>query len=201
MLTEEQVKNNKERFIALIRSITREGADIDALVNKLESSDFFTAPASTIYHSAYNGGLCAHSLNVYDNLCNLINMKFPQDCPYTSDNIVITALLHDISKMNFYEVAERNSKDENGNWIKVPYIKVRDNEDRFLYCTHELNSLYMVKAFIPLTLEEEVAIANHHCNTNNGNINSDQSAIMNRYSLLTLLHTADILATFVDEAK
>ena len=46
-------------------NITRPGSErlLEYLLS--ENSDFFTAPASTKYHSAYEGGLCQHSINVY----------------------------------------------------------------------------------------------------------------------------------------
>ena len=56
---------DKEEFISIFKEkITREGADklLDFLENR---SDFFTAPASTRYHNAFEGGLLRHSLNVY----------------------------------------------------------------------------------------------------------------------------------------
>ena len=60
MLTPEQIEKNKLEFIELVRSIHREGMDTESLIKKLENSDFFVAPASTIYHNAYDGGLCEH---------------------------------------------------------------------------------------------------------------------------------------------
>lgn len=47
---------NKERFIELLRSTKREG--IEKLIDFLEKTDFFTAPASTRFHSSYEGGDC-----------------------------------------------------------------------------------------------------------------------------------------------
>ncbi len=94
------LEENKARFIELIRGIKRECADIEGLIKKLESSDFFEAPASTKYHSSIKGGLCLHSLNVYDNLRCLVKMKFG-DVPFTvydEDSIRIVSLLHDIAK-------------------------------------------------------------------------------------------------------
>ena len=58
MLTEERIEQNKQTFIGLINSITRDGARKSELISKLENSDFFTAPASTKYHAIYAGGLC-----------------------------------------------------------------------------------------------------------------------------------------------
>jgi 23S rRNA maturation-related 3'-5' exoribonuclease YhaM len=58
---------SKEKFIEIYnRCIKREGAD--KLLEYLMSpqSDFFTAPASARFHSSYEGGLCDHSINVYE---------------------------------------------------------------------------------------------------------------------------------------
>ena len=55
----------REEFIEIYQAqITRPGAD--ALLEYLEhKSDFFTAPSSTRFHGCYEGGLCEHSVNVY----------------------------------------------------------------------------------------------------------------------------------------
>ena len=53
----------KEEFLMLLRSVNREG--MDELINFIEKSDFFKAPASTRFHGSNEGGLLEHSLNVY----------------------------------------------------------------------------------------------------------------------------------------
>ena len=54
----------KEEFLTLLRSVNREG--IEDLINFLEKSDFFKAPASTRFHGDHEGGLVEHSLKVYE---------------------------------------------------------------------------------------------------------------------------------------
>ena len=76
MLTPEQIESNKIEFLKLIAEINIDGADTQGLVDFLDSSDFFTAPASTQYHANYKGGLCEHSLKVYKNLVTLYNHYF-----------------------------------------------------------------------------------------------------------------------------
>lgn len=202
MLTEEQISENKQEFISLIRKINREGALIEDLIKQLENSDFFVAPASTQFHCNYKGGLCKHSLNVYKELKSLVEIKYPENtCPIEEDSIIITGLLHDISKMNFYETSTRNVKDESGAWIQVPFIKIKEAKDRFIYATHGANSEYLVGRFIPLKLEESVAIINHMGGKEQGSngFDSTMSEIFNKYPLAILLHSADMLATFFDE--
>lgn len=214
MLSSEQIEKNREEFISLIKQVNREGASIDSLLQKLDSSDFYTAPASTQYHSAFRGGLCQHSLNVYKQLKKLIEAEFPKfeadesgemkeidnyKAPYSDETLIIAALLHDLSKMNFYEVSTRNVKDENGQWTQVPFIKVREAHDRFIYSDHGSNSEYMVGRFIPLMLEESVAIIHHMGWSDDHTDAKTISEIFNRYPLAMYLHLADVLATFKDE--
>ena len=71
-MDETKLEQNQEKFIEIFNQyITREGADnlLDWLIN----SDFFTAPASSKFHSAYEGGLCEHSLNVFDRFLTSIS--------------------------------------------------------------------------------------------------------------------------------
>ena len=66
----------KERFVEIYQThIRREGADklLEYLLSP--ASDFFHAPASTRFHSAYEGGLAQHSLNVYDCLCDYLKRE------------------------------------------------------------------------------------------------------------------------------
>ena len=57
-----------ERFERLLLETKRPG--IENLLEFIRKSDFYTAPASTRFHGAYEGGLLEHSLNVYDCLAN-----------------------------------------------------------------------------------------------------------------------------------
>ena len=55
----------KQKFIEYYQAnIHREGAD--RLLEWLQTTDFFTAPASTRYHCACPSGLVQHSVNVYE---------------------------------------------------------------------------------------------------------------------------------------
>ena len=68
----------KEDFIKIYKeSIKREGSD--ALLAWLEKSDFFQAPASTNFHSNFQGGLCSHSVKVYHRLKRLIKEEYGEN--------------------------------------------------------------------------------------------------------------------------
>ena len=152
---------NKERFIEIFKSkIHREGAS--ALLDYLcsEHSDFFTAPASTRYHGAYEGGLLEHSLNVYDCLCDQLarqRVKEQYGISYSEESIAIVALLHDLCKVNFYKVSMRNVKDETGHWVSAPYYTIEDT----LPYGHGEKSVYIISGYMRLTRDEAFAIRFH----------------------------------------
>ena len=118
--THRSAEEIKAEFIKIYtENIKRDGADrlLDYLTNKC---DFFTAPASTKYHSAYEGGLAQHSLNVYHCLKDYLERERVRDTygvkGYTDEQIALVALLHDICKTDFYKVDYRNAKNEQGQW-------------------------------------------------------------------------------------
>jgi HD superfamily phosphohydrolase YqeK len=152
---------DKEEFINIFNTnIHREGADklLDFLENK---SDFFTAPASTRYHNAFEGGLLKHSLNVYKCLCAYMDrerVKTEYKLTASDESIAIAALLHDVCKVNMYRTSFRNAKnDKTGQWEKVPYFEINDT----LPYGHGEKSVYIVSAYIRLTREEAMAIRWH----------------------------------------
>ena len=108
----------KERFLTVYKeTVTRAGSD--SLLDWLEHSDFFVAPASTKYHGCYEGGLLQHSLNVYDCLKIGIEAAGLQGT-YSEETIAIVSLMHDLCKVNYYKKGFRNVKDEEtGQWCRV----------------------------------------------------------------------------------
>lgn len=158
----EKIENNKKEFINLLKSTNREGIDklIEWLSNK---SDFFNAPSSTIYHGNYPGGLCQHSLNVYYAAKSFYNTYKELSLPSKNvdnipeDSIIISALLHDLCKANFYTPVEKFTKDENGAWIKYYSYKI----DEKCPLGHEPKSVFIAQTFIKLTGEELCAIMWH----------------------------------------
>ena len=170
----------KEEFINLLKSINREG--MDKLIEFLENSDFFTAPASTRYHGAWEGGLLAHSMKVYE----ILKTKTED-----SDAVKIVALLHDICKTNFYKTDFRNVKN-NGVWEQVPYYTI---EDTIPY-GHGEKSVMMVSEFIKLTPEEKYAIRWHMGFTEPKELYGTLGQAYKKYPLALLTFEADLEATY-----
>ena len=191
---------NRERFIDIFRSnIKREGADklLDYLTGP--SSDFFTAPASTRYHNAWEGGLCAHSLNVYDCLRDYLQRETVRDkygLLYSPESIAIVALLHDLCKVNIYKVSSRNVKDEYGRWKTVPYYEFDDQ----LPYGHGEKSVYVIGGYMKLTREEAFAIRYHMGFSEEGNVRN-VGAAFEMFPLAVALSIADTEATFFVESE
>ena len=184
----------KEEFIEIFKqNITRPGADqlLDYLENK---SDFFTAPASARYHSAYEGGLCEHSVNVYHCLADYLSRPRVQELyglEYSPETIAIVSLLHDLCKIGCYKPGTRNVKDASGKWQTVPTY----NFDDPLPYGHGEKSVYIANGFIRLTREEAMAIRWHM-----GFSGTEDSRMvgqaLTKYPLAFALSTADMEASY-----
>lgn len=98
----------KKRFVEICATINRPG--MEDLMAWLERSDFYTAPASTRFHGNYTGGLLEHSLNVYDKLSGFV-ARYPE-LEISPETVAVTALFHDLTKVNYYTVSSRNVKDD-----------------------------------------------------------------------------------------
>lgn len=71
---EDKIQINKERYIKIFTNyVKREG--VQKLLEMLERTDFFTAPASTKYHCSFEGGLNEHTLNVWDGFIDQLVLK------------------------------------------------------------------------------------------------------------------------------
>lgn len=208
-ITDEQRELNKDRFLDELDMISREGFRKYELIEYLSAkSDFFTAPASTRFHNSFAGGLCDHSLHVYDNMRKLQSV-YPQFAGLMDDSIRIVALLHDIAKTNYYIAAAKNVKvysptgskyDSCGryDWESVMGYTVDDSK-RFLYGNHEMTSEFLVRQFVPLSVDESIAILHHHGGMSTDCAKDNITEIYNRNPLATMLHLADMMATYLDE--
>ena len=191
------ILENKEKFINIYKSyIKREGSD--KLLEYLCSSDFFTAPASTRFHGSYAGGLCEHSINVFECLKDIMErprMKEVYGVNYSDESIAIAALLHDVCKIDFYVESTRNVK-EGGVWKSVPYYTI---EDKLPY-GHGEKSVYIVSSFMRLTRDEAFAIRYHMGFSTGEDLNNIGKAF-EMFPLAFAVSVADMEASYFLEGK
>lgn len=182
----------KEEFIAAFNThITRAGSA--PLLEWMQTTDFFSAPASTRFHGACESGLVMHSVNVYQVLMSRFG-----DSGENPESLAICGLLHDLCKANFYKAGFRNVKnDETGAWSKVPSYSV---QDAFPY-GHGEKSVYLIERFMRLKPAEAVAIRWHMGGFDDA-VRGGSFAISDawrNYPLGVMLHMSDLEATYLLE--
>lgn len=192
---------NKERFIKIFtENIKREGADklLEYLLSP--ASDFFTAPASARFHCSFEGGLCEHSLNVYDCLKGYLEsprIKEQFGFEYSEESIAIVALLHDLCKVGIYKKGFRNVKDERGVWQRVDTFEY---DDRLPY-GHGEKSVYIISGYMKLTREEAFAIRYHMGYSSEREDPRNVSLAFEMFPLAFAVSVADSEATYFVESK
>ena len=191
------MENKKEEFIKIFNTyVLRDGAQ--KLLEWLESTDFFVAPASTKFHSNVEGGLCAHSINAYNRFKRLIIEEYGKNYQnvISDESIAIIGLLHDVCKVNYYVIDYRNVKVD-GVWVQKPYYTVSDD----LPYGHGEKSVYIINGFLRLTREEALAI-NWHSGGFDLRVKAGSYAFSDayyKYPTALLFHLADMQATYLDE--
>ena len=192
MLNEEQIYQNKMKFLQLLNKLD---IDLTKLVKYLDAVDYFNKPASTQYFRAYPGGLCQYALDVCFELGQLCNAYFPGK--YTEQDIIKVALFKDIYRAELYESYLKNVKNEDtGKWESVPAYRYRENRPTF----GDLGfSSYMIaNKFIDLDDEHIEAIVHQSTSQSFG---GDIHDILRSYPLATLLKMADLAACYLEEEK
>ena len=183
------IDEQKSIFIGLCReTIHREG--LESLLAWLNRSDFFTAPASTRYHGAYEGGLCEHSMDVYH-----MAVKTAQafELELSEESLAVAALFHDLCKVNFYKLDKKNQK-INGVWQEVPYYTI---EEKFPFGGHGGKSDYLVQQFMKLKTDEAAAINCHMGSTPGGDAVRDSGNAYQAFPLAWVIHVADEASAYL----
>lgn len=144
----------KNCIVQMINYIVKNKTEASALIDWLDETDFWTAPASSKFHGNFKYGLSFHTLTVIHQallfsktlLTNFLESPQQQKFNITAEDIFISALAHDFCKTFFYGIEYRNTKDINGNWIKQPFYKTK-SENRNL--GHGNESVLMLLQIMP----------------------------------------------------
>ena len=211
MFTEEKIESLWVEYTTLLRSTNRPG--IEELIKWLEMSDMKHQPSSQAYHGCYAGGLVAHSLNVYKAATNIISnmgvLALPEKklAEIPPESIIISALLHDICKLNFYKPVKKVWKDENepnqyAQWKKYWGYTINDA----FPLGHGQKSTILAMHFIRLTAEEILAITWHMGLSDPGLYLSpyekpSMMAAINNTPLVEIIMISDHFASFMMEQE
>ena len=147
-------------FEELLRSTGRQG--IDQVIDFAKRTDFYTAPASSKYHSNYDGGLLDHSLCVYaiaEEYLSSIRSFSPDVADKMDHNsVIISCLLHDFCKICFYKKGQKWKKDETNSWVQYDSYII---EDTFPIGHGEKSVIMLQSLGLQMTAEEMLAIRFH----------------------------------------
>lgn len=160
---------------------------LDWLVNK----GFFTAPASTKYHGAYEGGLFQHSAAVMKALVGLTescHLEWQNErSPY------IVGMFHDLCKIDQYIKTDagfiiRGKKHELGLWDYNPNPLLKGHGEK---------SVMLLSQFYTLTEEEILCIRYHMGAFTPKEEWNDYTGAIHAYPNVLWTHQADMLASHV----
>ena len=158
------------------------------VVEWLEHTDYFTAPASASYHGAVEGGLVRHSYFVYVTLSawtEKLGIKWKSE-----HSPAIIGLLHDVCKIGLY-IPRRNS-------LGVSYTYSHSHPEG-----HGTLSVKMLSEHMELT-DEEQAWIKYHMGTWTHDIDEtlgdpSYTDMVHRFPNVLWTHTADMYASQILE--
>ena len=192
-----------KQFEELLLSTKREG--VEALLEFIRKSDFYTAPASTRFHSCHEGGLLEHSLNVYKCLKekenNTMWAEVYKEIP--EESLIICALLHDLCKTYFYVPTKKSRKTgrtlSNGKpeWEDYMGYEIDDK----IPLGHGEKSVMIASKYIELTNDELYAIRFHMGWSEPKEVYNAVGKAMAKHKLVLALHEADQEATYLLEEE
>jgi hypothetical protein len=206
-LSEAQIKENLNRFYSYIdQYISPERAAKLKEFYKKNELTLATSPAATkvLYHSCYPGGYVQHILNVveYALVVDRVWDKFGQIKDYTLEELVFSAINHDLGKLGtdeqpYYLPNDVQWQIDKGTLYKynpkLPHMRI---PDRSLY--------YLQQAGISMSEREYLAIKLHDGLYEEANkpyyINYDPEFQIES-NLIYILHQADLMASRIEKQK
>ena len=184
--------------VALIRLFRSSRSDPDValpVIKKctdwLHTTDFYRAPASSVYHECYAGGLIDHTLTVAMNIAELRHAPNFKDVRI--EDAVLVALVHDWCKIGYYEPYQKNVQNEQtGQWEKVDAFR---RSDALIPLGHGVASMFLARCYFRLSVEESLAIRWHMGEYNVApNEMNELHQANEKYPLVQLIQFADRLA-------
>lgn len=174
----------------------------DSFFNCLNNNGFFTAPASTKYHGAYEGGLYDHSFAVTKRLIRLtMDNKLQWQ---RKESPFIVGMFHDICKCDQYKWVEDEMVEMSVGQYNLMVKGDFDPKGHYEFNTNTLlkghgsKSLMILSQFINLT-EEEMLCIRYHMGAYEKEEWAEFDMAIKRYENVLWTHQADMLASKVDK--
>lgn len=188
-----EMEKHREVFMALWNEYVKGRRGDKTVLCYLEEYGFFTAPASTKYHGAFPGGLCCHSINVANEVLDMLTQHRLED-EYLKASAVTCALPHDICKAGAYRRTTKRQRVQDGKWQDAPAYEY---DDSGLPLGHGEKSLFLLQRLgMELTDQEAAAIRWHMGAYRDHDCYNEMGRAFERYALALFLHLADMTATY-----
>lgn len=168
------------------------------LMKYLQEEGFFTAPASTKYHGAYEGGLYDHSSAVFMRLAKLtVDNNLEWQRPISP---FIIGMFHDLCKCDQYIPLVRDEYELTVGEKLVPVEKIVGYQynDKTILKGHGAKSVMILSRFITLT-EEEMLCIRYHMGAYEKEEWAEFDQAIRKYPNVLFVHLADQLASKIDE--
>lgn len=162
-----------------------------AALDWLRTTDFYNAPASTVYHESYPSGLLIHTLTVYNKMVQLLAL--PAFKGVSKSGATLAVLTHDWCKIGLYEAYQKNVKNEQtGQWEQQTAYRTNA---KGIPLGHGVSSMFLASKFFKLTPDMALAIRWHmsHWNVADNEVNDLQRA-NETCPMVHLIQFADQLA-------
>lgn len=166
----------------MLEDMHKNGIISDNFYDWLFANGFTTAPASTKWHGAHEGGLYDHSLAVAQNLLiftKKLGLKWQR-----SESPCIVGMFHDLCKIDAYkrEVVDDSNSEK---WIYNEDILLKGHGDK---------SVMLLSQFMTLT-EEEIMCIRYHMGAYQTDDWKQFDLAIKKYPNVLFTHTADMLAS------
>lgn len=185
--TDEEKMKNVEMLWKLLGKISGDrGEKVKAMMEGRVGEIYATCPASSRaeYHSAYPGGLLAHSLNVVQNLNKIAGALCPDK--FSKETIIFVGLFHDLGKVG--DGVQEYYVPHHSDWHRKQGMLYEINKECISMPTSE-RGLYILQKFgIEVSSDEYLAIR-----LNDGQYDqTNKSYAMKEPELALLVHWADM---------
>lgn len=179
---------NRDERIALYKMVAMNYPEVEIPSITLDAMGFFTAPASTRFHGAYEGGLFDHSYQVYKRLQSLTKSNSLRWANEASPFIV--GMFHDLCKCDQYVEVKPG--------LDLEYeTPVYETNKKLLLTGHGDKSVLLLSQHIKLT-EEEVLCIRYHMGAYEKDDWAGFDMAIRKYPNVLWTHMADMLASKVD---